>query len=82
MKVIDQVSDMVNMALQIIWQHLQPRWVEERPIRGSDPGMNECGLVLGRWGCNRNVTEGIDKYVDIRGKMFIAKAILQEIIIL
>ena len=58
---------------------MQSRWVEKRPIRGSDPGMNECGLGLGRWGCNGNVTEGIDKYVDILGEMFIAKAILQEI---
>lgn len=47
---------------------------------GSDPGMKESSPGLGRWGCNRNEVEGIDKCVIFGGKcLFIMKTILQEI---
>lgn len=63
MKGYYQVSDMINVALQATLQYLQPKWVEERPIREGNLGMTECGPGLGRQRCNRNGAEGIDKYV-------------------
>lgn len=71
---------MVNVTLQVTWQHLQPKWVEEKPIMGSDPGMKEFGPGLGRQGYDRNEVERIDNCIIFVGKfLFIMKTILQEI---